>query len=158
MIGRKDDFERAHRVALQHLKLIEPWVEEHKSLIKQNFIDLRRPRKKRDVTREHNSSFTRWFKKRQLVRAESIMPSTEEKLIFSLSQGPGHNVRTYQAYDIYDFRFYTEENDKNSEYQNSGVTMLSYGDELATVKERFFGSIEKIWELNYYGEIGRAHV
>ena len=30
--------------------------------------------------------------------------------------------------------------------------MLSYGDELATVKERFFGSIEKIWELNYYGE------
>ena len=31
--GRQDDFNRAHRVTLQHLQLIEPWVEEHKSLI-----------------------------------------------------------------------------------------------------------------------------
>ena len=34
---RRDDYERAHRVALQHLKLIEPFVEEHKSLINQNY-------------------------------------------------------------------------------------------------------------------------
>ena len=94
--------------------MIEPWVEEHKSLIEQNYIDLGRPRKKGDVTREHNSSFTRWFKQRQLVQAESIMPSTEDqKLIFSLSQGPGHNVRTYQSYDISGYRLYTEEKDRN---------------------------------------------
>ena len=134
MQGRKDDFDRAHRVALQHLQLIETWVEEHKCFLEQHYINLGRPRKKGDVTREHNSSFTRWFKKRQLVQAASIPPSTEdEKLIFSLSQGPGHNVRTYQSYDISGFRFCTEEKDRNSEYQNSGVTMLSYGDDEATV-------------------------
>ena len=31
--------------------------------------------------------------------------------------------------------------------------MLSYGDKEATVKERYFGRIESIWELNYCGEL-----
>ena len=134
--------------------MIEPWVEQHKILIEQNYVDLGRQRKKGDVIREHNSSLTRWFKKRQLIEAESRKPSTEEEeLIFSLSQGPGQNVKTYQSYDIGGFRFCTEEKDRYSEYQNSGVTMLSYADDEATVKERFFGRIEEIWELNYCGEL-----
>ena len=44
------------------------------------------------------------------------------------------------------------EKDKNSEYQNSGVTMLSFADDKATVEERYFGRIEVIWELNYCGQ------
>jgi hypothetical protein len=76
-----------------------------------------------------------------------------------LSQGPRHNVRTYQAYDINGYRFYFEERDRSSEYQNSGVTMLSYADDEATVKETFFGRIEKIWELDYTGEkVSMFHV
>jgi hypothetical protein len=40
------------------------------------------------------------------------MPSTEEeKLLFVLSQGPAMNVRTYQAYDINGYTFYTEKKD-----------------------------------------------
>ena len=150
--GRRADFDRAHRVALQHIELVSPWVDKHKSLIEQEFIDLGRPRKTGDVTKEHNSSFTGWFKKR-LLESPTPTPCTEEqKLIFSLSQGPGHNVRTYQSYDINGYRFYTEEKDKNSEYQNSGVTMLSYTDDKTDVKERFYGRIEEIWELDYVGE------
>ncbi|KAK1669776.1 hypothetical protein QYE76_057935 [Lolium multiflorum] len=149
--GRHADFDRAHRVALQHIELVSPWVDKHKSLIEQKFIDLGRPRKTGDVTKEHNSTFTGWFKKR-LLESPAPMPSTEEqKLIFSLSQGPGHNVRTYQSYDINGYRFYTEEKDKNREYQNSGVTMLSYTDDKTDVKERFYGRIEEIWELDYVG-------
>jgi hypothetical protein len=53
-------------------------------------------------------------------------------------------VRTYQAYDINGYRFYSEERDRSSKYQNSGVMMLSYADDEATVKERFFRRIEKI--------------
>jgi hypothetical protein len=53
-------------------------------------------------------------------------------------------MSTYQAYDINGYRFYTEERDRSSEYQNLGVTMLSYADDEATVKERFFGRIEEI--------------
>src|SRR4051812_44360483 len=64
--NRRADFGRAHRVALQHIKLVSPWVEEHKSLIEQEYVDRARPRKKGDVTREHNSTFTGWFKKRLL--------------------------------------------------------------------------------------------
>ena len=41
----------------------------------------------------------------------------------------------------------------NSEYQNSGVTMMSFADDETTVMERFYGRIEEIWELDYYGEI-----
>jgi hypothetical protein len=130
IVNRQNDFERAHRVALQHLKFVEPFMQEHKSIIEQNYIDMGRPRKMGDVTKEHNSSFTRWFKKSQLLQAQSRRPSTEdEKLIYTLSQGPGHNVRTYQGYDINGYRFYTEEKDRNSENQNSGVTMLSYADD-----------------------------
>ncbi|KAK1632005.1 hypothetical protein QYE76_006320 [Lolium multiflorum] len=151
--NRRDDFDRAHRVALQHLKLTEPFVQEHKSMVEQNYIDMGRPRKMGDVTKKHNSSFTRWFKQTQLVEAQRNTPSTEdEKLIYTLSQGPAHNVRTYQGYDINGYRFYTEEKDRNSENQNSGVTMLSYADDETNVKERFFGRIEEIWELNYCGE------
>jgi hypothetical protein len=61
-------------------------------------------------------------------------------------------MRTYQAYEINGYRFYTEERDRSSEYQNSGVTMLSYADDEATIKERFFGRIKEIWELDYAGE------
>ena len=71
---------------LQHLKLTEHWVEQHKILIEQNYVDLGRQRKKSDVIRGHNSSFMRWFKKRQLLEAESRKPSTEDdKLILYLS-------------------------------------------------------------------------
>jgi hypothetical protein len=90
-----------------------------------------------------------WFKKRTLDNPPQ-MPSTEDqKLIFSLSQGPAHNLRTYQAYDINDYRFYTEEKDMNSKYQNPRATMLSFTDHESTVKERFYGRIEEIWELDY---------
>jgi hypothetical protein len=52
IVNRRDDFERAHRVALQHLKLVEHFVQEHKSIIEQNYIDMGWPRKMGDVTKD----------------------------------------------------------------------------------------------------------
>jgi hypothetical protein len=143
--ARQPDFDKAHRVALQHLELVAPWVLEHKSFIEKKFSDTVRRRTKGDVTREHNSSFTHWFKEKLLQLHHGNMPSTEEeKLLFVLSQVPAMNVRTYQAYDINGYTFYTEKKDHSSEHQNSGVTMLSYADEESTVNERFFRRIEEI--------------
>ncbi|KAK1694274.1 hypothetical protein QYE76_010971 [Lolium multiflorum] len=104
--NRRDDGDRAHRVALQHLKLIKPFVQEHKSMIEQNYIDMGRPRKMGDVTKEHNSSFTRWFKQTQLLEAQRKRPSTEdEKLIYTLSQGTGHNNPRFYQFGIRDLRY-----------------------------------------------------
>jgi hypothetical protein len=134
---------------LQHLELVAPWVLEHKSFIENKFSDTGRRRTKGDVTREHNSSFTRCFKEKLLQLHHGNTPSTgEEKLLFILSQGPTMNVRTYQAYDINGYTFYTEKKDQSSEHQNSGVMILSYADEESTINEMFFGRIEEIWELN----------
>jgi hypothetical protein len=47
-------------------------VDEHKILIEQKFANLGKPSKKGDVTKEHNASFTGWFKSRLL---ESAMPT-----------------------------------------------------------------------------------
>jgi hypothetical protein len=59
-------------------------MEEHKSFVEQKFIDLGRPMKKEDVTREHNSSFTAWFKEK-LHDLQSTPSTEDEKLIFALS-------------------------------------------------------------------------
>ena len=117
-------------------------------MIAKKYSDLRRTRTDGEIIREHNSSFARWFKDR-LAANPLPMTCTEETLIFALSHGPAPNLMTYQAYDINGYTFYTEAKDKNSDYQNSGVTMESYtGD----VKIRYYGRIEEIWELNYSGE------
>jgi hypothetical protein len=44
--ARQPDFDRARRVALQHLELVEPWVLEHKSFIEKKFSDMGRWRTK----------------------------------------------------------------------------------------------------------------
>jgi hypothetical protein len=101
-----------------------------------------------EIYREHNSSFARWFKD-HIDANPPPMDSDKDKLVLALSHGPAPNIMTYQAYDINGYTFYTEEKDKNSVYQNSGVTMDSWtGD----VKTRYYGRIEEIWELSYAGE------
>ena len=81
-----------------------------------------------------------------------MLNAEDQKLIFALSQGPAHNLMTYQAYDINGYTFYTEEKDRNSEYQNSGVTMKSFTNDSTTDVLRYYGRIEEIWELDYCGE------
>jgi hypothetical protein len=147
--GRRADFDRANLVALQHMQLIDPWVEEHKSFITNKYSDRSEQRTEGAIIKEHNSNVTRWFKDKILANPPPMHSSKEEKLIFALSQGAEHCLMTYQAYDINGYTFYTKENDSNCDYQNSGVTMEAYtGD----VKQRYYKRIEKIWELNYAGE------
>jgi hypothetical protein len=56
--GRRADFNRAHLVALQHIEDLEPWVVEHKTMIKNS---ARKPMTEEEIFRAHNSSFARWF-------------------------------------------------------------------------------------------------
>ena len=65
--GRRPDYDRAHRVVLHHIQLVDLWVDKHKSLIDKRFNNTGRRRTRGDVTREHNSTFMRLFKKELLL-------------------------------------------------------------------------------------------
>ena len=148
--GRTKDFERANLVALQHLEVVDPYINEHKEFIKKIYADRgRQVPTEAVVMKEHNSGFTRWFRNRVFANPPHGEYSEEDKLIFALAQGAAHNLMTYQAYDINGYTFYTEDKDNNCDYQNSGVTGIFYtGD----VPERYYGRIEEIWELDYVTE------
>ena len=95
--------------------MVDPWLEKHKSFIEKKYSDNGQHRTDVEIIKEHNATFTRWFKRHLLDNPPST-DSAEGKLIFLLSQGPAPNLMTYQAYDINGYMFYTEEKDKNSEY------------------------------------------
>ena len=117
---RRPDFNRANLVALQHLEVVDPWLEEHKSFIAKQYSDRGQERTDAEITREHNSRFTQWFKEKILANPPKMPCSEEEKLLLLLSQGPAHNLMTFQSYDINGYTFYTEEKDKtcqNCEYE-----------------------------------------
>ena len=96
---RRADFERANLVMLQHIEVVDHWLGEHKSVIAKKYSDLGQPRTEGEIIREHNSTFARWFKA-LLLNNSLPMTSTKDQLIFALSQGPAHNLKTYQSYDI----------------------------------------------------------
>nr|BDI54583.1 transposon protein, putative, CACTA, En/Spm sub-class [Triticum aestivum] len=131
--------------------VVDPWVVEHKTFIEKTYNDRGQRRTDGDILKEHNSCFMRWFKQKLLSYPLHEDSSVEEQLIFALSQGAEHNLRTYEAYDINGYTFYTEDNDMKSDgYQNSGVTMESY---TGKDKDRYYGRIEEISELSYAGEM-----
>src|SRR4051812_35100892 len=149
--GRDIDFERSSLVALQHIHLVDPWIIKYKDAIRKKYSDQGLQITDRDprLIKEHNSGFMTWF--RDELRANPLRRNAfqDKKMIFTLSQGAARNLMTYQAYDINGYTLYTEEKDNNCDYQNSGITGIFYTDDF---KERFFGRIEDIWELDYYGE------
>ena len=122
--GREADFERANLVVLQHLQIIDPWVIEHKMMIKNEGLQRGWHMLEAEIIREHNSTFVHWFGERFRTNPP---PGTidDAKLIYALAHGPVCNLTTYQPYDINGYTFYTEVKDKNSELQNSGVTIKS---------------------------------
>jgi hypothetical protein len=67
-----------------------------------------------------------------------------------LARGPIFTVVTYQGYDINEYTFYTERQDKKSTYQNSGVRVDAY-DVMGKDKNMYYDQIQEIWELDFHG-------
>jgi hypothetical protein len=135
--GQRADFNRAHLVALQHIEDLKPWVEEHKTMIKNS---ARMPMMEEEIFRAYNSSFVRWFKD-QINANPPPMTSKSDRNVTRLVIWTRPNLVTYQAYDINGYTFYTEERDKGGDYQNLFVTMVSY---MGEEKERYYKKIEEI--------------
>jgi hypothetical protein len=75
--GRRTDFERANLVTLQHIEVVNPWIQEHKKSIMKKYSDRGQQRTDGEVTKEHNSGFTRWFKAKLLANPPQINASPE---------------------------------------------------------------------------------
>ena len=85
--------------------------------------------------------FNDWFK--ECVKASDV--STNE--IRMLAVDPIFTVTTYQAYDINGYTFYTVKQDLKSIYQNSGVCIDAYDNNMQ--KTPYYGQIVEIWEIKY---------
>ena len=93
------------------------------------------------VAKKHMKEFNNWFKDH--VTASNV-PNDDIK---KLAAGPIFTVMTYQTYDINGYTFYTVQQDKKSIYQNRGVHIDAYDNNMQ--KTPYYGQIEEIWELNY---------
>jgi hypothetical protein len=81
---RRPDFDRENLVMLQNIEVVDPWLAYHKIFIANKYNDMGRQRTDGEIIREHNSTFTHWFKAKLLDNGPQ-MTSSEEKIIFALS-------------------------------------------------------------------------
>jgi hypothetical protein len=128
--------------------VVDPWVKKHKQIIKKKYDDRGQHRSDDQILIEHNIHFATWFKQ-QIKERPLSAKHKNAKLIYALSTGPACNLATYQTYDINGYTFYMEAKDKNSEYQNSRVTMEAWnanGDEKrdTTAELKIYGNLNTL--------------
>ena len=110
--------EKAHFSVLQQLQITETYIEQHLAELRRKNAD-----ESDDwIIKEHKRSFTSWLMNLDLPSGES----SEEKMIKRLASRPSKMVVTFEAYDINGFTFYTEQKDRKSKCQNSGVRAQAY--------------------------------
>jgi hypothetical protein len=90
---------------------MRPYVEKHLQELRKRIQD------ETLIMKQHKLHFTAWLKDLNIPIGETL----EEKMIYLLAAGPHSVVKTWQAYDINDFTFYTKAKDCWCQYQNSGV-------------------------------------
>jgi hypothetical protein len=98
------------------------------------------------LANEHMRKFIGWLWDR-ISHSSNTQTSEDLK---KLARGPILTVVTYQGYDINGYTFYTEQQDKKSAYQNSGVRADAY-DATGQDKNMYYGKIQQIWELDFHG-------
>jgi hypothetical protein len=94
----------------------------------------------------HMRKFIGWLRDQISQSSDTQIGEYLEKL----ARGPIFNVVTYQEYDINGYTFYTEQQDKKSMYQSSGVRVDAY-DAMYQDRNMYYSQIQEIWELNFHG-------
>jgi hypothetical protein len=143
---------QAHFYILQNLEEVLPYVDEHKTLLRNQ----NRGRLESWVQAEHNRTFITWFEKRVSVQLKED-PNSISVTIRWLAARPNVNVLSYRSYDINGYCFYTKNQDDKSTMQNSGVTLVAQALHVSSSKDKnpiyvdmaYYGVIENIWELDY---------
>ncbi|XP_010229687.1 uncharacterized protein LOC100825465 [Brachypodium distachyon] len=140
---RAADFNRTHLVVLQHIDAVRPYQEMHMQELQNN----NPTRGQIWIHREHSKHFAEWLKEYWYER-EPV--DENEKTVLRLSREPAYHVATWQAYAINGYTYYTKSQDCKSQYQNSGVVLVSETATDSQAKTKaFYGVIEEIWDLDY---------
>ncbi|XP_019154251.1 PREDICTED: uncharacterized protein LOC109150723 [Ipomoea nil] len=143
----REDIEEAHLYILHNTSEVEPYLDEHNALIKEQ-----NP-KKTDmwIVSEHNRTFISWFQNKVLSA------TNYSETVRWLAHGPCMQVICYTGYDINGFSFYTKKQDEKSTMQNSGVSLVANSVHFSSSKDKnpiiaelsYYGVIEEIWEVDY---------
>ena len=148
-----DELNIAHLYVLRNMAVIQPYVEEHVTFIKESF-----PSKCRNevwIQSYHTKSFAAWFQKH--IAKDIQSGSSINHTLRWLSHMPQTRVLSYEAYIINGFRFHTVERDNMHINQNSGATVVAESYHVSSLKDAnpilssssYFGVIQEIWELDY---------
>jgi hypothetical protein len=97
------------------------------------------------LANEHKRKFIGWLQDRI-----SQLDTHTNEYLKKLAYGPIFTIVTYQGCDINGYTFYTEQQDKKSTHQNSGVRVDAY-DVMGQDKSMYYDQIQEIWELDFHG-------
>jgi hypothetical protein len=102
---------KAHFSIMQQLTVIRPYIKRHL----QEFC--KRIQDEALIMKQHKLHFTAWLKDINIL----VGQTPEEKMIYLLDATPHSLVKSWQAYDINGFTFYTKAKDSRSQCQTSEV-------------------------------------
>jgi hypothetical protein len=122
------------------MSIVFEYLDEHKEVLLRDNPG----RNESWLANEHMRKFIGWLRDRI---SHSSDTQTSEYLKM-LARGPIFTVVTYQGYDINGYMFYTEQQDKKSTHQNSGVRVDAY-DGTGQDKNLSYGQIQEIRELDF---------
>jgi hypothetical protein len=112
------------------MSIVSEYLDEHKEVLLRDNPE----RNESWLTNEHMRKFIGWFHDRI---SQSSDTQTSE-YIKKLAHSPIFTVVTYQGYNLNGYTFYTEQQDKKSMYQNSGVCVDAY-DATGQDKNMYYG-------------------
>jgi hypothetical protein len=122
------------------MPIVSEYLDEHKEVLLRDIPG----RNESWLANEHMRKFTGW------LRDQISQSNTQTReYLKKLACVPIFTIVTYQGYNINGYTFYTEQQDKKTTYQNSGVRVDAY-DVTGQDKNMYYGQIQEIWELNFH--------
>ncbi|XP_016490283.2 uncharacterized protein LOC107810065 [Nicotiana tabacum] len=145
---------QAHRYVLLDCAIVMPFVDELRQYIRRS--SRRRP-SPTEIERRVNKEFVDWFQKR-IMNPDTI--DTMSIDLKFLARGPSVVARSFTAYNINGSKFRTLAREEGLRTQNSGVFLTSktscvassIDGNLRQAELPYYGKLEDILEINYYGQ------
>ncbi|XP_058787440.1 uncharacterized protein LOC131661819 isoform X1 [Vicia villosa] len=145
---------QAHRYVLLNCPQVKPYIDEFKEYLR--IRSKRRRQSTTEIEKMISKDFIIWFPQRIMNPDISNIVSDDLKY---LAKGPTTQARRYSAFNINGFKFRTLAREHGLKTQNSGVYLTSSTSCVSSSVDTnfreadllYYGKLEDIIELNYYG-------